>query len=331
MKRTQTVLAGLLLVQVLLILLTRSPFTGASTGVEARPLLPELAGATAVQLQIDGVDDSRVTLVHGDQGWVLEEMGRYPVDGSKVDQLLANLEGLEVRRPVVESSRYHESFGVTDETNEGRLRVWDEPTTEPRVDLVLGTSSNYRTLHVRPAGGDEVYEIRGLSAYDIRADAGAWVEKQLVDVPEEQLVGLRVVNEGGAFELALRDGSWQIVEPASSAGVALDEERVASLLEAARSVRIADPVDPADPAVAALNHAATTITVRYLAASTESTGSEPGPPDQIVVRIGGTVGEQAKRYVTRDGFGFAGTIWESSVKALLETTTEELGSSQEDG
>jgi len=37
--------------------------------------------------------------------------------------------------------------------------------------------------------------------------------------------------------------------------------------------------------------------------------------------------EDSARYVTREGFGFTGTVWESSVERLIAETLEDLAGS----
>ena len=54
LSRTQIVLAGLLVAQLLLIVLVRSPFSDASAATEARLLMPELEALSAAKLELRG-------------------------------------------------------------------------------------------------------------------------------------------------------------------------------------------------------------------------------------------------------------------------------------
>ena len=56
-----------------------------------------------------------------------------------------------------------------------------------------------------------------------------------------------------------------------------------------------------------------------------------GPPQETVVRVGSRPADKdTLRYVTRNGFGFAATVWESSVKGLIEKTALDLLSGEDE-
>jgi hypothetical protein len=321
MNRTQLTLGGILVLQIALIVLTRSPWAGASAPVQSRALLPALAAITPSRLEVLGQDDARVTLLREGGRWTVEQAGGFPADAEKIDTVLETLKGISVRRPVVSSSRYHEAFKVGEQDHEGRIRVFAEGADEPAADLILGSSPNYRTLHVRKADEDAVYEVRDLASYDVRAAASAWIDKVLVSVDRERVVGLRVANASGSFELAKRDGSWSVVAPAGRADRALDPQKIDGLLQVASSIRLADAAGPLDEAAQGLREPAGTFTILWRAPDQPETE----PPREVSVRIGGPVtGEASQRYVTRSDLGFAGTVWDSTVARLLEEKLDQL-------
>ena len=162
MNRTQLMLGGLLLVQLVLILIFHSPFSDATT-TQPRPLIPELAALTPRQLEIQGPDDPRLMLVKRGEEWQVDDLGGFPADSQKVETMIEELEMLEVRRPVVSSGRYHSAFKVDGDENEARIRLWEDASGDPVVDLIVGSAPNFRSSHVRRADEDNVYEVRGLS------------------------------------------------------------------------------------------------------------------------------------------------------------------------
>jgi hypothetical protein len=324
MNRNHTTLAILLIVQVALILLVRSPFSGGTSASESRPLLPMLEALTPMQIELLGNEDRRVTLIKEAGGWQLGDLDGFPADDEKIEQLIDDLRALTIRRPVVTSKRYHASFKVADDENQGRVRLWDNPAEDPAIELIMGSSSNYRALHVRLEGTSEVYEVRDLAAYDVRADPEAWIEKDLVDVPEGQLVNLAVTNANGSFELIRQDGQWS----AEGSEAALNSDEVDSLVRAASSIQLAKPAGLRDAAAHGYAAAAATVTLRY---------RPPGEPDstdvrEIVVTVGAKPdADSSERYITRSDFEFSGVVWESSIRALLESTLDGLVDSDEDG
>ena len=320
MNRTQLMLGGLLLVQVVLILIFHSPFSGATSGVESRPLLPVLAAVTPSQLEIRGSDDDVLTLVRQGGEWRVDNLGGFPADGQKVDDLLEDLKQLTVRRPVVSSGRYHAAFKVSGDEYEARVLLWDEPADDPQVDLIVGSSPNFRSSHVRLAGEDAVYEVRGLSPYDLRPDSANWIDKNFVDTDEARVIGLTLTNESGSFELEKQEGVWKVLSPATAAGQELDADKADALIRALSSIRLSGGAGPVDEASHGLAQPAATLVLRL-----GPDDAEESAETELIVKVGGQVEDnESQRYVTRDGFGFTGTVWESSVRQLLEKTLDEL-------
>ncbi len=325
MTRGQKFLAAALVLQAILIVLARSPFSGASASAEPRPLLPDLAAWTPTRIDFEQPDEKSITLLRDAENWTVKELEGFPADGTKVESLLEDLEGLRVRRPVVSSSRSHGAFKVKGDDFEARIKIWEDGGDDPRVDLVLGSSPNYRLTHMRLSNDDRVYEVRGLATYDVRADASVWADKQLLDVDEEAITGLKLSNAEGSFELSREDETWTIVAPSDWADKALDQEKLDALLAAAGSINLSDPVGPVDEAAHGFDDAAATLELRWRPAAGDEGSEASGPEQEAVVRIGSQPEDQdTKRYITRAGFGFSGTVWSSSVSKLLEQTISDL-------
>ena len=321
MSRTQTTLLGLLLLQIVLIVFFRSPLSGPSTRSESRPLLPELEALSAERLQIDGASDERITLVRRGEEWTIDEIGGFPADSDKVVRLLESLEGIQVRRPLVSSSSYHDAFKVTSGDHEARLQVWGTGDDAPVVDLILGSSANYRTTHARLGGQDEVYEIQGLAPYDVQAAQASWIHKELADDVGE-VTSLRLRNAAGRFELERREGLWQVSSPVDRLGETLNQESVLELLRAVTGLRLSDAVGPLDETLHGFDSPAATL---ELAWSSGRPGEEESGAGELSVLIGGKVPDQdQQRYVTRGGSGFTGTIWETSLERLLDDSLDDL-------
>ena len=320
MNRNQSTLIALLALQVIVILLARSPFSSSTGSSRSHLLLPELDGGTAIRIELDGDQDRSLTLERKDKDWVLGELGGYPADATKIEELIDKLASLEVRLPVVSSSRYHKTFELTDDENRGRLRLFGDGSDTPEVDLILGSSPNYRVTNVRRADADEVFEVQGLASYDIGAEPGFWAEKQLVDVPEAELQGIKVTNASGTLELSRQGGTWKIASPAEFAQVSLDDSKVDGLVSVARSIRIDKPVGPVDDDAQGFRDAAVVVELSWLEdAEGQST------PRLLTYRIGGKVTDKdSQRYVSRTGFGFAGTVWESAISKLLDNGPADL-------
>jgi len=337
MTRTQMTLGGILLVQVILILAFAGPFDSSTEPVERRPLLPDLEGLSPSKLEVQGAADTVVTLVRSGDGWAIEEAGGYPAEDGKVETLLETLDGLEVRRPVVSSSRYHSVLKVTDDEHERRLRLWDDASDDPQLDLYIGSSPNYRTTHVRLGGTDPVYEVAGLGVHDVRDTAGGWVTTSFVDAELENVTGFHLENAEGSLDLErLADRNWRVTDPAGMRDADLDTYQVEALIRAATGLNVAEPAGPIDRAAQGLESPGATAVLRLRVEPEVEPDVEPEAgmdPDAVVepetreitLWVGGPVPDaDTQRYVARSGFDFAARVWQGSVDKLVETTAADL-------
>jgi hypothetical protein len=355
MNRTQWILSGVLLLQLLLLVVVKAPFSGESDGASVRPLLPELESFSAARLRIEDAEAQAVELELTGDAWTLPEAGHFPVDGTKVAKLLADLEDLKVRRPVVSSGRYHEALKVSEGEHERRVQLWEDPADDPEIDLFVGTSPNYRISHARVAGDDRVYEVMGLSAWDLRADAASWIEKKLVDIPADEVIRLNVSNEHGSFSLEKKQGEWLLASASTPApeGKTLSQTEVDSLARAFASVFLADPVGAVDDASHGFTAPAATVeivrgreeepvteeeAVEAEAGETEAPAEgaaeeaidEPAAPRMvelatITLTIGGEVdAESGKRYATRTDFSYTVTLSKFDAERATGKKLEDL-------
>ena len=312
MNHKQTILTVALLAQVLLLVLLKGTFSGSVEAGTVRPFLPELDGLVAARMAIEDGEGGSVGLRLQAEGWTVDEADGYPVDGSKVDAMLEDLRGLKIRRPVVTASRYHAQLKVADDDHERRIRIWSDPDGDPEVDFLVGTSPNYRISDVRRHGEDEVYEVMGLSAFDVQADTVSWIEKKVVDVPADQVTGLKITNSNGVFDLARQDGVWAVVDGAP--GGDLDQTAVDSLIRAYSAIFLAEPVGKVDAAAHGLEPPVAVVEL-----------SQDDAAEVTTLSVGANVDEEGgKRYATVSGLGFTVILNEFDADRATDKKLDDL-------
>ena len=332
MTRGQWILAAALAVQLLLLglLSMGGDDRGAS---EPRALIPDLEAFTPVRLEIDGAEGDPVALRREGEGWVLDDPDGFPADGEKVEALLDKLEPLQVRRPVVTSSRYHGALEVADDAFKRRLRIWDRADGDPHVELYLGTSPSYETTHARSGGDDRVYEIRGLGTFDLRTERASWIDRRLLDVDQDRLAGITLRNEHGRLELARESGAWRLVSPAPRAGGEFDPEEAASWVRSVTSIFISEPGPKADSGGLGLDDPVATLEIRTRGEVPEGAPEDAEAPlETTTIRIGGPAngdGDDGRRYASRSGFGFAVVLSGFDVERFTGTRASDFHASEE--
>jgi hypothetical protein len=329
MNRTQWILVGLLAVQLLLLAFV-GPGSGSAGAGTPQALLPMLEGLDPVRIRIDEDPEKSVVLEKSGNTWVLPETDAYPASGQRVDDLIGNLEGLRVRRPIVSSSRYHETLKVAEDDNERRVRIWADGA-DPVVDLFLGTSSNYRVSHVRLDGDDEVFEVRGLSAADLQTRPNAWIEAKLVTTAYADITGVRVNNEHGTLELAKDDlGNWGVVG-SLPAGRNLDTSATDSWIRSLGNLRVAEPAGRVTTEGYGLDTPVASVEIDY---STPPLGEEEPVSGTVMIRLGALAteddsGSEGRRYAALEGSDHAVVLGKWDAEKIVDKKLEDLLENEE--
>jgi hypothetical protein len=318
--RTQRTLAVVLAAQIALLALLHNPFARARTTGD-QPLMPALASLTPERIEIAGSDSSSVTLERRSGAWVLGKPEGYPVLPGKVEKVIQDLEHLKAGRAVASERGSHAALKVADDQFERRVRLWAHAGGPPSAQLYVGSSPGYGVTHMRVAGSDRVYEVSGLSAFDIPGDPGSWIERSLVSIKPEELSRLEITNGKGSFALESSAGAWRIVAPTRSR-VVLDPTKVLDLARTLCGLSIEQPMGPIDEAAQGFAHPAATVRLVKSAAGPDSAKTAPA---EVTIRIGALVlGKPDAFYAARSGLDFAVSVARFSVDRALSAELKEL-------
>lgn len=157
-------------------------------------------------------------------GWVLPGSSGYPAKVQKVKELLSKLEALDLGQPVARERSSHKRLKVADDHYERKLR-WGGP-----AGLILGTSPSYNVIHIRPEGQDAVYQVEGLSAWDLGCEVRDWVSAEILALPAPDLRAFAIKSSAGECEFTKgAEGSWAAVTPSPN-GEPLDVPSLNSII-----------------------------------------------------------------------------------------------------
>lgn len=311
MTRGQWTLIGLLLVQAMLIAVLRHPELKAAPGSATGSLFAGFDPAAVDTIQVGTKPEETLVLERDGSAWKITSADGYPADSSKVDDLLETIRKATARSAVVTSDKYHESLEVTEEKAQARIRLFSSGAEAPSVDLLLGKATA-GGAHVRIAGEESVYEIRDLTAWQLRPDTASWMQRTLVDVPTDSVQRVAVKNAHGSFELEKVEGDWLVVLPEESKGRTCAKDKVDPIVRAAAALSATGAAGRLDPTAQGLGDDATTVTLTH-------------DEGRVTVRAGSPVPDKnGQVHVTRDGFGFAATQWESSLASVTAAKLDDL-------
>ncbi|NND45257.1 MAG: DUF4340 domain-containing protein [Xanthomonadales bacterium] len=182
-KRFALLAVSVLVVIALVVLLV--PRTGSGPGQAAGAAV--LPGLDARVNDLDRISVSRaggetVTLVRGENGWVVSELDGYPADWDDLRMLLADLAQMTVTETKTANPAYHSRLGVEDLSSEGAAGIrLDLHAGEDRWSLIVGNEAARQDgLYMRIADSDQ--SVLADRVLDLPRDAVGWADDMILDV-----------------------------------------------------------------------------------------------------------------------------------------------------
>jgi hypothetical protein len=198
-------LAGLLLIQLFLAL-----GLSLSGGRTMTPSAAEdtLFGFTPEQVQGvriesgDGAD--ALVLARRADTWVVENLADFPVQGSKVDELLNTLVALKRPLPIATSEDAQKRFKVADKGFERRLTL--EGESGPIAGLLIGDSPGFRRVFARLPDDTGIYDLR-IPLSDVSPRRDDWIDTGLLRLESEEITRIATAD----WTLSKQeDDSWSL-------------------------------------------------------------------------------------------------------------------------
>lgn len=236
-------------VLVVAIVLAAHGGSSASDPQSGKVVLPELtqhANDVARLTLVHG--ESKTTLQHKGDQWLIEEKSGYPADPTKVHQALLGLAELryveaKTRKPDLYPRLEVEDAGkkdakstlVTASTEKGDL-LGEIIAGKHRVDELGGGVDG---IYVRKPGDPQSWLARG--TLDLPGDTLGWLDRKLVDLPEDKVKELVVTQpDGSKLDLARDKPGNPLALKGAPANAKLKEGATTPPAEALADLELAD-------------------------------------------------------------------------------------------
>lgn len=216
MKRHQQILAGILIVQIILGVITFWPRSG-SAGA-AQPIFPDLDVAEIVTLTITDDQGAHIVLSRSGENWVLAEAGDYPVKADTIAPILDKFTQLDTATLVARTESSYKALQVAGEDFVRRIDI--EMKDGATHTIYLGSSPRYTATHFRLAGQIETYLTAALSAWELNTAATSWVDTSYRALDAATVTEVTLQNANGAFKLVKSGEEWTLADLAGDEVIA---------------------------------------------------------------------------------------------------------------
>lgn len=202
MNKTVKILSALLVVQLGMAggIYFQSRHSGSSAGTES---LLRLEPADFDQVTISEPEKPSMTLKKKEGQWVLPERWDFPVSKEKVSLTIDKLLDLKKSWPVGDSASARKRFKVAEDSFEKKV-VFFQKGKEKKT-LFLGTSPEYRKVHLRPSDRDDVV-LAEFGYHDLSINPTDWEDKRFLSVDRNSLFqietpSVQLVNKENGFQV----------------------------------------------------------------------------------------------------------------------------------
>ncbi len=251
-KAKNTGLFILLIIQAALIVYLYRPGQGAPP--PATLLFSGLRPATVTSLTITDNMGKTIRLAKIKQAWTVGPDG-YPGDNDKIAGLIRRVAGLKSSRLVSRTKGSHSRLKVGDELFNRKI-VLSGPGLKTAVTFFLGTAPGARTIYLRRAGEDDVFEVSGLSIWKLQTGKESWWQRNYVTVNPADLLSLTLTNHEEINLQRDAKGNWRLA--GAPADRKLDKNRVTKLLNTVCRIAISGyegkDFTPKDKAIATITY-----------------------------------------------------------------------------
>lgn len=177
-----------------------------SASVSSGPVLPEVAQRPAAVARIALVrGETKTTLMHRDDRWVVEEKGGYPADQGKVGRLLAGLAKLAYAEPKTSRADLYTRLDLDDPDKKGAkstLVTIAEASGSLLGELIVGKQrpdelgGGDNGVYVRRPGNPQSWLAHG--TVDPTGNAVSWLDRKLIDVPDARVKSVVLTQPDGS-------------------------------------------------------------------------------------------------------------------------------------
>ena len=330
MSRLNQILLVLLAVQSLGFVMSRA-FEDDPTDQKTVKFFADLDADKVTAIAIEGAPPSKkddppqekVKLTKVDGKWGISGADDYPVDKTKVDELLTTLGKLKSRNTVLNSSTYHDKLEVAADKFQRKLSITAGDAT---TVLYVGSAPRFKNVHVRPDGGDEVYLVNDFGTTQLGDRAWSWVSREYINVPNDQVWQVSVKNGKGEVSLERDPVSkqWAVVGLTKP----MDDSTVSDFVRKASSVNLESPVGKTVDPSYGLSEPGATITLTT--GTSTAAGLPPPTTETLTWKVGKKIGEANQYYVKSEKNAYVVKTAGWALEPLLTKTTADFAKKEEE-
>lgn len=204
MNKTKNIgLFILLLIQAGLIVYLYQPSASAKP---AAAIFADLQPQKVNAITITDENGKTITLRREGNGWLVGA-DKFPGNGEKIERIIKKIATLKQTRLVARSKGSRVRLKVGGKLFNRKITL--SAKAGNKLTFFLGTAPSSKSVHLRREGDDNIYQVSGLSTWQLGVDNSSWWQTKYIDIKPEDLTALSLKGKKN-IELS-RDGkkAWR--------------------------------------------------------------------------------------------------------------------------
>jgi len=130
--------------------------------------------------------EEELVLIKTNDQWIVPDQFDYPADKKKLAEIFKKLKGLNSGFIVGQTQNSHKRLEVSNDQFQKKVSFSKD------LGFYLGTSPQFKKVHIRRFTQKEVYTTDQLSSYDLPTDSNNWIEKNFVKIDSAKIKSIEL-------------------------------------------------------------------------------------------------------------------------------------------
>ncbi len=297
MNKTKNIgLFILLLIQAGLIVYLYQP---AASAKPAAAIFADLQPQKVNGITITDENGKTITLRREGSGWIVGA-DKFPGNGEKIERIIKKIAALKQTRLVARSKGSRVRLKVGGELFNRKITLSAKAGT--KLTFFLGTAPSSKSVHLRRKGDDNIYQVSGLSTWQLGVDNPSWWQTKYIDIKPEDLTALSLKGKKNIELSRDEKKAWQI----AGAGQVVNKPRLNGLISTVCALNVTS-YQAAD--FKPQGKAATVITYK-IGAKSKTLELKIWPPnvktsDQVIKSSGSKFYARLPSYILKEPLGLS--------------------------
>ncbi|MGC8867087.1 MAG: DUF4340 domain-containing protein [Elusimicrobiales bacterium] len=149
------------------------------------------------------INQKKYTFEKRDGQWMITQPYRWKADSNQITNLITSLEKSKIYGPLTENEKLYERFEINQ--NSGKITLSSNKT----ISFLTGKEGqSFRSLFIKFSDKKPIYELNGISSFDLKKDPTNFIDKNLITFKDEEIEKISFNYANKEYTFSKKDSEW---------------------------------------------------------------------------------------------------------------------------